>query len=220
MQDRVPLYPGRVKLIPVVGQDNVYDMERADQPTQPGTPLNKNTFLKDTTASKYGLGVDATPDDILNNLVSAAVAAKYKLGVDAVPSDLFDILSKAALVGEDGGLVTPAGSSVAQVNMESGTYIGTGKHGSSGKSSISYTKKPDLILVSGKGDGEFESYSSMALLRGVPEYRNSNYGQGIIFLIDKIEWGDKSVSWYSTMSAGAQANLSSQTYQYTLFFRG
>ena len=36
--NRVPLYPGRVNLAPVSG--NVYDLTRADQPTQAGTPVN------------------------------------------------------------------------------------------------------------------------------------------------------------------------------------
>lgn len=43
-QNRVPLYPGRVTLTPVSG--NTYDMERADQPTQEGTPLNRDTLRK------------------------------------------------------------------------------------------------------------------------------------------------------------------------------
>lgn len=66
MQDRVPLYPGRVTLTPVSGQTNTYDMVRADQPTQEGTPLNKNNLLKDATAALWGLGSDATPDDVLH----------------------------------------------------------------------------------------------------------------------------------------------------------
>lgn len=65
MQDRVPLYPGRVTLTPVAGQANTYDMVRADQPTQAGTQLNKNSLLKDATAELYGLGSDAVPDDVL-----------------------------------------------------------------------------------------------------------------------------------------------------------
>ena len=65
MQDRVPLYPGRVKLNPVSGQENTYDMVRADAPTQDGTPLSKDTFLKDSTAALFGLGTDAVPDDAL-----------------------------------------------------------------------------------------------------------------------------------------------------------
>ena len=68
MQDRVPLYPGRVKMTPVAGQANTYDMVRADDPTQAGTPLNKATLLKDATAALYGLGTGAVPDDVLAEL--------------------------------------------------------------------------------------------------------------------------------------------------------
>lgn len=42
--DRVPTKPGRVKLIPVPGMENVYDMVRFDEPTTPGTPINKALF--------------------------------------------------------------------------------------------------------------------------------------------------------------------------------
>lgn len=72
MQDRVPLYPGRVTLTPVSGQANTYDLTRADQPTQEGTPLNKASLLKDATAALFGLGTDAVPDDVLAEL------GKYK----------------------------------------------------------------------------------------------------------------------------------------------
>lgn len=65
MQDRVSLYPGRVKLTPVAGQANTYDLTRADNPTQEGDPLNKNTLLKDSTAALFGLDSDAVPDSIL-----------------------------------------------------------------------------------------------------------------------------------------------------------
>lgn len=68
MQDRVSLYPGRVTLTPVAGQENTYDMKRADQPTQDGDPLSKNTFLKDTTAALFGFGNTALPDDVLKKI--------------------------------------------------------------------------------------------------------------------------------------------------------
>ena len=42
--DRVAQNPGRVKLTPVSGQTNVYDMERADNPSVVGTPINKALF--------------------------------------------------------------------------------------------------------------------------------------------------------------------------------
>lgn len=75
MKDRVPTYPGRVKLTPVEGQENTYDMTRADQPTQAGTPLNKATLLKDETAEKFGFETtgDTTVDDILSVLKDSAL---------------------------------------------------------------------------------------------------------------------------------------------------
>lgn len=75
MKDRLPLYPGRVKLVPVPGQENVYDMIRADQPTQDGDPLNKATLLKDATAALFGLGSDAVPNDVF------AVLSRFHAGL-------------------------------------------------------------------------------------------------------------------------------------------
>lgn len=72
MKDRVPLYPGRVTLTPVSGQANTFDLVRADQPTQEGTPINKASLLKDSTAALFGLGTGAVPDDVLAEL------GKYK----------------------------------------------------------------------------------------------------------------------------------------------
>jgi hypothetical protein len=42
--DRVPTYAGRIRLTPVAGQTNVFDMVRADEPTVEGTPIDKATF--------------------------------------------------------------------------------------------------------------------------------------------------------------------------------
>lgn len=68
MKDRIPLYPGRVKLTPVAGQENTYDMVRADQPTQEGDPLNKGTLLSDQVAELFGLSTDAVPNDLFKLL--------------------------------------------------------------------------------------------------------------------------------------------------------
>ena len=63
MKDRISLYPGRVKLNPVAGEANTFDMVRADQPTQEGTALNKANLLNDSTAEGLYLGDgEPTPD--------------------------------------------------------------------------------------------------------------------------------------------------------------
>lgn len=76
MKDRVPTYPGRVTLTPVSGQANTYDMVRADQPTQDGTPLSKENLLSDATASALGLTGDPTVDDAFGRLAKS----EYKIG--------------------------------------------------------------------------------------------------------------------------------------------
>lgn len=55
MRDRIPKYPGRVKLTPVSGQENTYDMERADEAVVIGDALNKANLLPDEVAQKLGL---------------------------------------------------------------------------------------------------------------------------------------------------------------------
>lgn len=42
--DRVPKYVGRIKLTPVNGKADVFTMERADEPTVEGTPIDKALF--------------------------------------------------------------------------------------------------------------------------------------------------------------------------------
>ena len=78
MKDRVPLYPGRVTLTPVSGQANTYDMVRADQPTEEGTPLNKENLLSDETAAALGLSGDPTVDDAFGALDYVAQYGWYR----------------------------------------------------------------------------------------------------------------------------------------------
>lgn len=102
MQDRVPLYPGRVTLTPVAGQANTYDMTRADQPTQEGTPLNKATLLKDVTASILGLPNTATPDDAFLALTIGVGIYGYRVKIqlaDGTPVEGATVSGIEALTG-------------------------------------------------------------------------------------------------------------------------
>lgn len=102
MQDRVPLYPGRVTLTPVAGQANTYDMTRADQPTQEGTPLNKATLLKDYTTNLLGLPNTAVPDDALLALIIGVGAYGYRVKIqlaDGTPAEGATVSGIEALTG-------------------------------------------------------------------------------------------------------------------------
>lgn len=102
--DRVSTYPGRVKLTAVSGQTDVYDMVRADEPVQEGTPLNKElldqkayTLTADVTVYVSTTGSDADGDGS-----SAAPFATIQAAVNALPRCL--------------------GGYTATINIATGTY--------------------------------------------------------------------------------------------------
>lgn len=102
MQDRVSLYPGRVMLTPVPGQENTFDLVRADQPTQEGTPLNKATLLKDVTASILGLPNTAVPDDAFLALTIGVGTYGYRVKIqlaDGTPVEGATVSGITALTG-------------------------------------------------------------------------------------------------------------------------
>lgn len=79
MKDRISLYPGRVKLNPVAGEANTFDMVRADQPTQEGTALNKANLLNDSTATGLHLGGgEPTPDLAFQKMMKNVQVNSYR----------------------------------------------------------------------------------------------------------------------------------------------
>ena len=88
--DRIPTYPGRVKLTPVSGQTNVYDLVRADQPVEEGTPLNKLLFDQKAYALTEDVVVYVSPtgNDMTGDGTSAKPYATIQAAVDSLPKVL------------------------------------------------------------------------------------------------------------------------------------
>lgn len=120
MENRQPTYPGRVKMTPVKGLENIYDMERADEPTEAGTPLNKETLLRDQTEIElFGDAANRTVDDafyyiairqnmIINKKALLHVAVKDEKGLPctSVPiMGLSTIDGSVVFTGEDGNAI-------------------------------------------------------------------------------------------------------------------
>lgn len=87
VEDRIPTYPGRVKLTPVAGETNTYDMTRADLPIAEGTPLNKAlldnkayALTEDVTVYVANSGSDINGDGSADNPF-----ATIQKAVDALP---------------------------------------------------------------------------------------------------------------------------------------
>lgn len=70
MRDRAVQYPNRIKLVPVAGQENTYDVQAVPGIiTDEGTPLNKANLLSDTVGARYGLDSDGTINEVFNRNV-------------------------------------------------------------------------------------------------------------------------------------------------------
>lgn len=67
MLDRISRYPGRIKLIPVDANNGIYDVVRADEPTQEGTPLNTANLFSSTTSQRiFERTLDYQKSDVAN----------------------------------------------------------------------------------------------------------------------------------------------------------
>lgn len=234
MKDRISNYPGRVRLEPVPGQENTYDLVRADEPTQEGTPLNKATLLKDSTAAALGLSDDALPDDALNELkalvdksqtaanlaqsraddtftkaqtLTAATASLYGLGSSAVPND---VLSKIR------SLITTAQSTADQkARIATGSYTGTGTYGASNPCSLTFPFVPKLVFIQ-SNNSSARDFGYLFAVRGMSYAHGwvvmSNYS----ILPQTITWLSNGMRWYmSSASDGRyQLNGSGESYYY------
>lgn len=165
--------------------------------------LRNGTFPIDIGAvNDAGVAQKGTPLNMAS-LLAASVAAKYGKGAEAVPSEIFDILSKAALVGEDGGLVTPGGYLVG-LSAVFGSYTGTGVYGSSSVTdrwtSITFGGTPLLLIVSYKNTGLIPAASVLGWSKGLVWYegvtKQTNTGDTIT-----ISREGNTISWYSSGAA-------------------
>lgn len=88
--DRVPTYPGRVKLTPVSGQTNVYDMVRSDSPTEVGTPINKALFDNKayTLTGDVTVYVSTSGSDVTGTGESVAPFRSVQKALDELPKCL------------------------------------------------------------------------------------------------------------------------------------
>lgn len=90
VEDRVPTYPGRVTLTPVSGQENTYDMKRADLPVVEGTPINKKLFdsKSDCLTENVTVWVALSGNDVEGDGSADAPFRTIQAAVDALPKNL------------------------------------------------------------------------------------------------------------------------------------
>ena len=89
-----------------------------------------------------------------------------------------------------------------------GFYRGTGVYGNSNKNTIIFDFKPKLVILGGRFVFQRDSLSPTYSIVG----NNQTESDKIYY-----EWGDNSISWYNTVSAGDQYNTEGKKYSYVAF---
>lgn len=175
-----------------------------------GTPLNKQTLLQDTTAQQFGLTGDATVDQVLQILKNAAV-------VNSAGNALETVLGSTLLT-------------IPVVQIQTGSYVGTGTYGKSNPNSLTFDFAPDVVLLTMlKVSGSYTSYNSIFGIGGVvcidTSTLSENYIQYQGFFYSKSDnsysYGKKSsdgktLYWYNTRGAVNQINST----EYQVYYIG
>ena len=158
MQDRTPTpgQEGRALITPEDGSAPFYaKIQMADNPTEPGTPLNKENLLQDSTAEKYDqTDLDASvTDDIFNKINTRDAYVPNGIVIEKITSSQNWIVPRARdqlfwvyIIGGGGG---GCGSSQGGAHQGGG---GGGGHIAHGKFTISENTQINIIIGAG-GEG-------------------------------------------------------------------
>ena len=131
MKNRESLYPGRIKLTPVDAANGIYDLVRADEPQEEGTPLNK--ALLDYAVAACGVTAGTatalTLDDAFGGFTlvdGAKVNFRLHVASGANPTLNVNGTGAKALVVMRGGAISggiPAGTWITAVyNIDLDAY--------------------------------------------------------------------------------------------------
>ena len=151
MKDRVPLYPGRVKLTPVAGQANTYDMSRADSPQQEGTPLNKATLLSDETAALIWPDASTRPADPTVDDALAALPHKRKVAKTVIITETQDWKVPAHTGELDVTVFGGGGAGAVAYNYKSSMSGGGGGGGHMARGTFDIPEGSIVTVTIGKG---------------------------------------------------------------------
>lgn len=199
VQDRIPTYPGRVKMTPVAGQVNTYDMVRADSPVQEGTPINKALFDKkaDTLTGNVTVYVSKSGNDTTGDGTSAKPYLTIQKAVDSIPKNLNGYLvsisigagtyagavdieyfadGRITLTGASGAAVTLQGLFTirrSSVNIENITLTITSGYVYVTENGLFNLDSSARLICSGAAHGLYARFGSIAYVGGTFTVNNT-----------------------------------------------
>ena len=162
-------------------------------------------FNDDATISGSGTSTRSVYVDTGGNTVSTALGL-----VGYVNSPNSDAYPPAE---PDGYVYTPLGQLGNKVQIETGSYVGTGAYGSSNPNSLTFGFEPKLVFISGGGT---QSPITMLISESIQPLGvlSSGSGESVSVLSYVSATIGKKTTWYSTGNENAQANKQGESYTY------
>ena len=224
MQDRNVEFPNRFRMVKVEGTDDIYDMIPAPGDVlNPGTLLNKANLLTDEVAQKMGLAMaDPRPIDMFGVLADAGNIHVWAF-VDSSGNKDFrvSVNRNAYQEGTSGGTtITYLGQLGDKVQIEVGSYVGTGTYGASNPTSITVGFAPKLLIITPAS--QISSQYSVTWFAVYTAGRNNIYAfnsrtqinEPIFPKLLPVTVTDAGISWHSD-SADDQMNTSGTSFYYS-----
>ena len=100
----------------------------------------------------------------------------------------------------------------AGVQIETGSYVGTGTYGASNPNTLTFEFSPKFIVIQPKDDTYADGSFYLFFSRGVL-YTGMNGHT-------TVSWSSNSVSWYDSQNFHYQLNRANQTYIFTAIGKG
>lgn len=162
----------------------------------------------------FGALLGKNPGYTKEQTYSTATQALYPSGTD-LPDQALELLSKAIVESQDGTeLKNLMGEVIASlplsgVQIETGSYVGTGTYGSDNKNTLNFGFKPKLVFITSEIDGDTAILQTIA---GIRLAETSIYGSQNYKIYVSLE--NTTIFWYAIQDAETQQNTSGVTYEY------
>lgn len=119
---------------------------------------------------------------------------------------------------DDGYTYTPLGMLGEKERIETGSYVGTGKQGSSNKNSLTFNFEPMLLFIQARWT-DSNGFSMVAIKppAEAAAYDTHYMAHGMVntvYATGPISFSGKNVSWYHNSYANQQLNQSGYQYRY------
>lgn len=139
-------------------------------------------------------------------IMPSTFTATYYVGTDGSVHDEQEY--------EEAGTFTDiSGGNIPMVQIETGSYTGTGTHGASNPTSLTFNIEPEIVFVS-QGNS---AYWAMFIIKNLTEsYKQYGYINGGTITYNYAKYSGKKLDWYNsgTSSADSQQQNTNNTHYY------